>query len=70
MVAFYRQEREHEVSGSADGARPVSATEGTRQSVLSAEGCGVLWHAAGAFAGGGLVWFRGGQGRGAAVVLL
>jgi hypothetical protein len=67
MVAFYRREREHEVSGSAARARPVSANEGTRRSVLSAEGCCVLWRAAGAFAGGGVVWFRGGQGRGPGV---
>jgi hypothetical protein len=58
-AAFYRREREHGVRGSAAGARPVSAKEGTRRSVLSAEGCGVLWRAAGAFAGGGLVWCRG-----------
>jgi hypothetical protein len=55
MVDFYRREREHEVSGSAAGARPVSAKEGTRWSVLSAEGYDVLWHAAGMFAGGHLV---------------
>jgi hypothetical protein len=54
-AAFYRREREHGVSGSAAGARPVSAKEGTRRSVLSAEGCGVLWRAAGALAGGGVV---------------
>jgi hypothetical protein len=67
MAAFYRREREHEVSGSAARARPVSAKEGTRRSVLSAEGCGVLWRAAGALAGGGVVWFRGGQVRGPGV---
>jgi hypothetical protein len=61
MVAFYRREREHEVRGSTAGARPVSANEGTRRSVLSAEGCGVLWRAAGALASGGLVWCRGGK---------
>jgi hypothetical protein len=55
MAAFYRREREHEVSGSAVGAWPVSAKEGTRRLVLSAEGCDVLWHAASAFAGGSLV---------------
>jgi hypothetical protein len=47
------------VRGSAAGARPVSATGGTRRSVLSAEGCGVLWRAAGALAGCGVVWCRG-----------
>jgi hypothetical protein len=61
MAAFYRREREHEVSGSAARARPVSAKEGTRRSVLSAEGCGVQWRAAGALAGGGVVWCRGGK---------
>jgi hypothetical protein len=59
--AFYRREREHEVRGSAARARPVSATEGTRRSVLSAEGCGMLWRAAGALAGCGVVWCRGGK---------
>jgi hypothetical protein len=29
-----------------------------------AAGCDVLWRAAGAIAGGGVVWFRGGQVRG------
>jgi hypothetical protein len=48
MVAFYGQEREHEVSGSAAGARPVSAKEEMRRSVFSVEGCGVLWRAVGA----------------------
>jgi hypothetical protein len=61
MAAFYRREREHEVSGLAARARPVWATEGTRRSVLSAEGCGVLWRAAGALAGCGVVWCRGGK---------
>jgi hypothetical protein len=61
-AAFYRREREHGVRGSAARARPVSAKEGTRQSVLSAEGCCGLWRAAGAFVGGGLVWCRGGKG--------
>jgi hypothetical protein len=56
-----RREREHEVMGSAAGARPVSAKEDTRRSVLSAEGCGVLWCAAGAFAGCGVVWCREGK---------
>jgi hypothetical protein len=59
MAAFYRWEREHEVRGSATRARPVSA-----------EGCGVLWRAAGALAGCGVVWCRGGKEGGAAVVLL
>jgi hypothetical protein len=58
---FYRREREHGASGSAERARPVSANEGTRRSGLSAEGCGVLWGAAGALAGCGVVWFRGGK---------
>jgi hypothetical protein len=61
MAAFYRREREHGVRGSAARARPVSATEGTRRSVLSAEGCGVLWRAAGALVGCGVVWCRGGK---------
>jgi hypothetical protein len=61
MAAFYRREREHEVSGSAARARPVSAKDGMRWSVLSVEGCGMLWYAAGALAGGGVVWCRGGK---------
>jgi hypothetical protein len=61
MEAFYRREREHEVRGSAARARPVSATEGEGRSGLSAEGCSVLWHAAGALAGFGVVWCRGGK---------
>jgi hypothetical protein len=61
MAAFYRREREHEVSGSEARARPVSAKEGTRRLVLSVEGYGVLWWAAGALAGGGVVWCRGGK---------
>jgi hypothetical protein len=58
---FYRREREQEVMGSAAGALPVSAKEGRRRSVLSADDFGVLWRAAGAFAGGGVVWCRGGK---------
>jgi hypothetical protein len=58
-VAFYRQEREHEARGSAERARPVLANEGEGRSGLSAEGCGVLWGAAGALAGCGVVWCRG-----------
>jgi hypothetical protein len=61
MAALYRREREHGARGSAGRARPVSATEGTRRSGLSAEGCGVLWGAAGALAGCGVVWCRGGK---------
>jgi hypothetical protein len=61
MAAIYRREREQEASGSAAGARPVSAKEETRRSVLSAEGCSVLWCAAGALAGCGMVWCRGGK---------
>jgi hypothetical protein len=61
MVAFYRREREHEVSGSAARARPVSAKEGRRRSVLSAEDFSVLWRAAGMLAGGGVFWCRGGK---------
>jgi hypothetical protein len=60
-AAFYRREREHGVKGSAAGARPVSATGGTRRSGISAEGCSVLWRAAGALAGCGVVWCRGGK---------
>jgi hypothetical protein len=52
------------VIGSAAGVRLVSAREGEGQLGLSVEGCGVLWGAAGAFAGGGLVWCRGGKVRG------
>jgi hypothetical protein len=69
MAAFYRREREHEVMGSAAGALPVSAKEGRRRSVLSAEDFGVLWRAAGAFAGGGVVWCRGEQTRPAAAAV-
>jgi hypothetical protein len=59
--SFYSREREHGASGSAARARPVSATEGTRRSGLSAGDCGVLWGAAGALAGCGVVWCRGGK---------
>jgi hypothetical protein len=61
MAAFYRREREHGVMGSAAGARLVSATEGEGRSGLSEEGCSVLWRAAGALAGCGVVWCRGGK---------
>jgi hypothetical protein len=57
--SFYRREREHGARGSAERARLVSANEGTRRSGLSARGCGVLWGAAGALAGCGVVWCRG-----------
>jgi hypothetical protein len=59
--SFYSREREHEARGSGARARPVSATEGTRRSGLSAEGCCALWRAAGALAGCGVVWCRGGK---------
>jgi hypothetical protein len=56
---FYRREREHGVRGSAAGARPVSAKEGTRRSGLSADGCGGLQALAGALGGGGVVGSEG-----------
>jgi hypothetical protein len=59
---FYRREREHGASGSAERARLVSAAEGTRRSGLSAGDCGVLWGAAGALVGCGVVWCSGGKG--------
>jgi hypothetical protein len=39
---FYRREREHGASGSAERARPVSANGGEGRSGLSAGDCGVL----------------------------
>jgi hypothetical protein len=62
MEALYRREREHGASGSAERARLVSAAEGTRRSGLSAGCCGVLWRAAGALVGCGVVWCSGGKG--------
>jgi hypothetical protein len=59
MAALYRREREHEARGSAERARPVSANGGTRRSGLSAGDCCVLWRAAGAFTGGGVVGSEG-----------
>jgi hypothetical protein len=56
---FYRREREHGVSGSAAGARLVSANEGEGRSRLSAEGCGGLQALAGALVGGGVVGSEG-----------
>jgi hypothetical protein len=61
MAALYRRERERGERGSAERARPVSANKGTRRSGLSAEGYGVLWGAAGALVGCGVVWCRGGK---------
>jgi hypothetical protein len=59
MAAFYGQEREHGVMGSAAGAWHVPAKEGEGRSGLSAEGYGRLQSLAGALAGGGVVGSEG-----------
>jgi hypothetical protein len=61
MAASYRQEREHGARGSAERARPVSANGGEGRSGLSVGCCGRLQELAGAFAGRGVVWCRGGK---------
>jgi hypothetical protein len=50
-------------SGGQDTVRVGCGSE-EGAALACAAGCDVLWRAAGAIAGGGVVWFRGGQVRG------